>query len=314
MSVNQYAPNLGAVETAVNQQVIASTNLLYGGNAARPNFTRVTSKVAAWTKVAGSGFGQYMNMFVGGDASVSGGGVRVYAGEDDSATLVLDCPVGASSCRAPLTGGILFPDGYSIYLLGDGTNYVNCTYQTYSIAPTASTEITVGTDTHLRLVNPTTNYGALTILSWAHSSAAFYKRPMIQFDLSSIPAGSTIIQAVLQLKLSTISGDYPVTINPITKAWTASEATWTIAKTGDPWSVLGGDFEATPVWSGNINAARLGFFRPDITPLVQRWVDGSLANNGLIGLAPNVTGATSCNFTSFGFATAASRPKLYIQY
>ena len=311
---NYYAPNLSSVESNIESAITAKNNVMYGGEMSRASLTRVSSKLAAATKVASSDYGDFMNCFVQGEAGLSGGLITIYNGSDDTHEKVIECPVAASSCRSPLNGGMAFPNGWSIYVTGDATNSVFVSYQTYMIAPTAQAEINVGWDTYLSENNPTTNYGTATTALLSYYTAGRRYRPCIKFDLSSIPSNAEIVQAVMQLSIYSITGNFPITINALTTPWTDTEATWEEAKTGDNWTAEGGDYNSTPVWTGNVNSSLGSWLKPDITPLVQSWVDGSLDNNGLIIVCPTLTAATTSIIRTFNHATAAQRPKLFVQY
>ena len=75
-------------------------------------------------------------------------------------------------------------------------------------------------------------------------------RGLIKFDLTGIPAGSTITSAKLCLYSSSeaiVTGDTGYYgAYRVTTAWTESGSTWNSSDTGVPWTSPGGDFEATP--------------------------------------------------------------------
>lgn len=311
---NQYAPDLSSVETNICGDIIAAKNVQYGGEMSRLTTTRVSSDVNSATKVASSSYGEFLNLFVQGATGLTGGLLEVYMGADDNAEKLLECPVAADSCVNPLSGGMAFPDGWSIYLTADGTNNIYCTYQTYMVAPTAQAEITIADDTNFDEANPDTNYVSNQDYEISNYSAGNEERPIIKFDLSSIPAGSNIIQAVLEFDMYAAGDLNAAQICAVTNSWTADEATWNSRKTGVAWDTAGGDYRATPEWSGEILYTSAQKFRPDITSLVQEWVDGSLDNNGVIMIAPNVSLGDEAKFWSMNAVTSSNRPRLFVQY
>jgi hypothetical protein len=127
------------------------------------------------------------------------------------------------------------------------------------------------------------------------------RRGVIRFDLSAIPAGSTITSVQLLLNMArTQAGPTPVTLHRVLAAWgegtsdagaqegsgatsTAGDATWIHAVfPGKSWATAGGDFAATA--SATTQVADVGGYTwgstPELVADAQAWLDGSAPNHG----------------------------------
>lgn len=137
-----------------------------------------------------------------------------------------------------------------------------------------ATDAAVAGDASVNSAFPSTNYGSLSNLYVGNGSTA-----LIQFDLSSLPAGTTagqIGKATLTVFVNRINTTGLVTVQPVTSAWTESTVTFAAIPT------LGAMVASfTP-------AAADQFITVDVTSLVQGWVT-TPANN--FGIALNATAA-----------------------
>ena len=137
------------------------------------------------------------------------------------------------------------------------------------------------------------------------------RRGLLKFDLSSIPAGSTIVGADLWLYVNTEGLGFA--INKMYTTWTASST-----YTGMGHHMAYNDVEAASVADAQHNNydTRVGYTKSKI-PLstIQNWVNGSVTNNGWIirGTDLSVAGDGQ-QFDSSEGATQAQRPKLVIRY
>ncbi len=126
--------------------------------------------------------------------------------------------------------------------------------------------------------------------NWYVDPGAADTRGAIRFDLSDIPAGSTIHNATISMPWLASYG--PGLSEPLTMTFTPYTGSWS---------------EQTVTWNNrpgiNSNAMIVGErplsgFNPtdnDLTPLVQQWVDGALSNHGLEIAIPEWEG-TSGNY------------------
>ena len=126
---------------------------------------------------------------------------------------------------------------------------------------------------------PTSNQGKSTNIEVVRPVGL--KQAYIQFDLSSLPSGTTgadVKKATLTLFANTVSTPGSLDVVRVTSAWTESGITAGSAPT------LGTtEQSAVPVTTKN------AFTSIDVTAVVKAWVDGSLTNNGL-ALVPNGAG------------------------
>jgi hypothetical protein len=154
----------------------------------------------------------------------------------------------------------------------------------------------------------TPNYALTTmILSWGTNAEV---RPLMKFDLSSIPKGSNIISATLKLTPISIStGSYTVNLYRMTSDWNPLTTTWNASAAGLPWTTAGGDYDGTTLEAqSTISSLAVQSF--DIQSLVSKWVSGSAKNYGLILAVPPV----NTNISYASSQTPASQPQLVVNF
>ena len=150
-------------------------------------------------------------------------------------------------------------------------------------------------------------------------------RPLMQFDISSIPAGSTILSATLRLHNwddgSGTAGPLTVKAHRVTEAWTAKwgnkGANWydRVKQGGGalPWATAGVSYDVA--WSADAtfdSTAAPQWVDWNISPLVQEWVDTIKPNYGVV-LVP-VAGSAWANARSSDFADSNVHPQLVVEY
>ncbi len=171
-----------------------------------------------------------------------------------------------------------------------------------------------GEDSWLDRGNPALNHGAdaTMILDGRNPQS----RPVLRFDLSSIPAGVVIDNVTLSLYQSAgIGQTFTGIVYEITSAWNEMQVTWDNRLTGIPWGIAGGDFSTHVIDQRTLDNT-VGWRTWNITQLVDLWYRGSLPNNGLILYTPNLGGADSDKtfYASDYNVIPALRPKLDIWY
>lgn len=194
-----------------------------------------------------------------------------------------------------------------------------------TLQPDSST----GKDTVIVSGTATTNYGNAATFDFGEDNTAtnFIARSLIQFDLSSIPAGSTINTATLTLTLSSAgsfrsSNNRTARIYRMLRPWVELESTWNIAATGVNWGTAGAsnttsDRESTDIGSTTFNTSDSANSEKSFTLTalqVQEMITGGgFTNNGFMVKMDTETNdryfAHSCEA-----ATASYRPKLVIDY
>ncbi len=124
-------------------------------------------------------------------------------------------------------------------------------------------------DAYVNSTHPAVNYGSLSNLYVSGTGKA-----LIQFDLSSLPAGTTASQigaAYLKLYVNRINTSGLVSVQPVSGSW--SESTVTYASYSGSLTLGSAVASFTP-------ATAQQFIVVDITSLVQSWLNGT-ANNGI---------------------------------
>ncbi len=130
-----------------------------------------------------------------------------------------------------------------------------------------ATEATLIGDTFLSPSRPVSNFGALSNLYVGNGNTA-----LLQFNLSSLPAGTTasqIASATLRVYVSRIYAPGTITLQAVTSAWNEMSATSSAAPT---LGASSGTFGATQGYA---------FYTVDVTALVQGWVSTPSSNDGI---------------------------------
>ena len=140
---------------------------------------------------------------------------------------------------------------------------------------------------------------------------------LVHFDLTSIPSNAIVTQAALQLYVTGWGGsDITMDAHCIKRIVNLCEATWNQAQHGEPWGQAGCNDTTTDRCAGAESTVTSSgihkWYDFELTALVQGWVNGSIANNGLLLRAPGST--SSLWFASAQNPTVSLRPKLVITY
>jgi len=154
-----------------------------------------------------------------------------------------------------------------------------------------------------------TNHGAANPLE-IQPNFGSERRTLIQFNLSSIPAGSTIVSATLQLNEILTQIGQVISVTRLTQSWTEANVTWRRHDSGGGgfWGIQGGDFDPT-VWA-TFTPNITGIRNLDVTSLVQAWVNGTYPNNGMLLLASGSNGTSTFNSRE----AASNEPSLLVEY
>jgi len=154
-------------------------------------------------------------------------------------------------------------------------------------------------DTFIWDVSPGRNEGAYIESFTGTSSSGGEKRALFGFDVSSIPASSSITSAKFYVM---ISSNYakPVRAHHVLAPWGEMTATWNNFGGLDP-----------TVTASFLSGGYSKWVSMDLTTLVQAWVNGDLPNNGVL-LEEGTSSSTS--FKTSDHATLAYRPYLDVCY
>ncbi len=145
---------------------------------------------------------------------------------------------------------------------------------------------------------PKTNYGAWPQLVVTQGATSF-----IQFNLSSLPANATVTKATLRLYVDAVSTAGSFDVYAVDTPW--SEGTLNFTNSPTPGLSATGS-KATSISNANANQ----FVLIDVTTLVQEWLNGTAANNGLA--LKLTTSAGSFSFDSKESPLTSHEPELEI--
>ncbi|HEX8207227.1 MAG TPA: RHS repeat-associated core domain-containing protein [Solirubrobacteraceae bacterium] len=135
------------------------------------------------------------------------------------------------------------------------------------------------------------------------------RRPMIKFDLTSVPKGVSILHAKLNLKNGANPGI--VKAYPLTRSnWTTS-ANWWKYDGSNTWTASGGDYDPVAVSSNSSVPGNTLATRFYLTEMVEAWHHGLEPNNGLILIAN--TGQQAAWPSSYD-SSVGDRPTLDVVY
>lgn len=170
---------------------------------------------------------------------------------------------------------------------------------------------TASKDAYVQSDIPTTNNNSADLD--VNDYSATIRRALLQFDISSIPTGSTVTSVTLTMKKTAPLGTpgSPLMVHEITGSWTETGVTWnnqpTYDGSGYSWTV------ATSAGTDTITHNTGGQFLFD---LVQAWISGTKTNNGVIIKYGSEAGGSNHvhRYYSSAAATSTDRPKLSITY
>lgn len=120
-------------------------------------------------------------------------------------------------------------------------------------------------------------------------SATAARHALMQWDLSSIPVGSTVTSVEFMAYTKTANTTFYPHLYRLTAEWDESQATWTKRTDTETWTTAGGDFttstDITLVWNIYVNQYKEIVQDNDqakIISLVQDWVNSPSSNYGAL--------------------------------
>lgn len=170
--------------------------------------------------------------------------------------------------------------------------------------------------------NSTANF--LAVENYDDGVSTDVAKSLLKFNFSSIPSGSTVTGASLQVTQynSTFGTDtHTIAVYRVRRAWTAAQATWNIAATGTNWGTAGcsntsTDYDSTAL--GSLSLASNGTGNKTFTltnsKIQEMLSGGTFTDNGF--LLDDISAASIYSFQcrSNEYTTAAQRPLLTITY
>jgi len=161
-------------------------------------------------------------------------------------------------------------------------------------------QLTPSADAYTNTADPSTNYGAATLLYLKGATETAY----IQFNLGSIPAnytGADVAQATLKVYVGAVTTAGSFNVVYVNGSWAESSITSSLAP------ALGTTIASSvPL----VTADKNQFILIDVTPAMQAWLSGT-ANDG-IALVGN--GTVAATFDSKENTTTSHAPELDIQF
>jgi hypothetical protein len=131
-------------------------------------------------------------------------------------------------------------------------------------------------------------------------------RSFLRFNLAGIPANATVASAVLRLNLQSLEGGggAQIELRRVLASWTSATLTW---NNQPPM--------AAPVAMATVGTTLGADYTWPVTGLVQDWVSGQYANDGLSLRIASETAATAIRtFASANHSTTSIRPELVVTY
>ncbi len=181
----------------------------------------------------------------------------------------------------------------------------------------ASAQAPVTDDAYVTQVNPATNSGGQTSLLLQAGAQPTYT--YLKFDLSQVPAGSSVTKATLKLFVTAATTPGAFDIRLANGSWSETNLTWNNQPGGGPGSLMLGGSCASPipatadpthplcVSNGQVN----GYIVIDITSQVQAWINDPSSNYGIV-IVPTSGYSTSVAFDSKESTSTSHDPTLNI--
>jgi len=172
------------------------------------------------------------------------------------------------------------------------------------LAPAASTAFVATADSWINQNAPATNYGADKVLYVGRNSdqrVSYNLQTLLQFDLSSLPAGAIVTKAVLELYQINAAGatQYNIWPDGIMDPWAEATVTWSNRPTASDLGDSPVSLDLTNGWKGW-----------DVTNIVRYWTDGKIRNNGILLRGDGDT----LGWRAFGTRVDQNPPILTIEY
>jgi hypothetical protein len=149
-------------------------------------------------------------------------------------------------------------------------------------------------------------------------------RSIIRIDWSSLPAGSTIVSAVLKMTptLDRSGSDRTIYSRRVLRATVPAQITWNVYSTGNNWGTAGcsnstTDYENTDLGSGTQPASPTINTEIDVITFVaaelQKLFDGTYTDYGIVLFVATQTNDL-IQYADLAHATTAYRPRVVVEY
>jgi len=170
-----------------------------------------------------------------------------------------------------------------------------------------------GQDTYILADEPAGNHGDDNkLMTDAEEGGKGPIRTLLRFDLSTVPYGSRVLLATLDIYQHTESGDGDVVeAHGLLRDWDES-ANWSTSNGSASWTTPGGDYH--PNVESSFVALGIGWKTLDLTGLAGQWIDGRKPNYGVVLLSPPASGNRENIYNSSDDSQSSLRPKQTLVY
>lgn len=221
---------------------------------------------------------------------------------------------------------------FHIWCLGDGDEIIHFVDVQRPAGITVELELQPGvngysgmSDTTLDAWSPDTAFGSDTLLRLRYNAGtpSTHMVPLLRFDVSAIPTGATVLEAYLDLYLSSAERadrDVGAAVHGLLRPWNEATATWQRPAAGQSWAQPGAlgpglDHMITASDSKTVKLPA-GWYNFNVTDLVKRWAADPSSNHGLMLQARPGTVPTNMEvrFSARESREVSIRPKLRVKY
>ena len=174
-------------------------------------------------------------------------------------------------------------------------------------------------DTRIKENSANTNYGTDINIEISDYGVGDTSNVLIEFDVSSIPAGSTIDSATLSIYNPLLVGSFTMAIYRLLVSWTEAGATWNSRNGTNNWSTAGAqgsgtDHAKSATQSGVAASASSSWTNFTVTDDVQAFVDGTTNYGWVIDPDSAPSSDYALYWSSDYVDNTALRPKLVVEY
>jgi len=172
----------------------------------------------------------------------------------------------------------------------------------------------ISNDTYISQENPGNTYGTSNILDF-NSQVNRQKRPLLFFDVGSIPSNSTIVNATLWFWVKNgQNSPFDFSVHALNSTYDELTADWTHYNAVGLWNVSGGDYSTASYGAGQMTNV-VGWHGYEIGALIEAWVKGTVQNRGLIFVSASTGTGTDKQVVSSDDAGRPTQwPRLRVNY